>query len=166
MPFSRPPAAALGGRLSLLPAVFIGGIIFLATRGSFGAVFVPAVNDVVVPLPCAARHCSGSSPFDAACIRANLLSAILAACSSVGHPPLLLPCPFQIAMADRELAGYREQLKKLPPSAQGMVKSKALQVRPPRGAWSGVELHHSVSVVSSVCACVRRVAGPEAQEDV
>lgn len=35
----------------------------------------------------------------------------------------------QIAAIDKELMGYRDQLKRLPPSAQAGVKGKAMAVR-------------------------------------
>lgn len=73
------------------------------------------------------------------------------------HSPHSPPPPPQIRSADRELVGYREQLKRLPPSAHAGVKSKAVQVR---GAVPPVLSPHRLSLPRVPAT------GPEAQEDV
>ncbi len=49
----------------------------------------------------------------------------LVACVVAGVVPG--PAP-QIAAIDKELVGYREQLKRTPPSAQAGIKARAVQV--------------------------------------
>ena len=50
---------------------------------------------------------------------------LLVACVVAGVVPG--PAP-QIAAIDKELVGYREQLKRTPPSAQAGIKARAVQV--------------------------------------
>ena len=66
----------------------------------------------------------------------------------------------QIAAIDKELLGYREQLKKLPPSAQSGVKARAIQVRPVArpppfpGALVHVPVSHLVAAIVKHMAAV------------
>ena len=89
--------------------------------GSFSPPAVPTLPSAARSFPC--NHTAVRPTADSPFLMGNLF--FLVACVVAGVVPG--PAP-QIAAIDKELVGYREQLKRTPPSAQAGIKARAVQV--------------------------------------
>ena len=77
--------------------------------------------------------------------------------------------PRQIAAIDKELLGYREQLRKLPSSAQSGVKARAMQVCSRRCGCSSSSVRERLLLRDgglTMSSASLRPPGNEAQENV